>query len=75
MPLFLELREALGWTQTQLAREIKRSQPLISEIEQGNESLGSNTALRMKDHPVIRRKMNELSITVEDLLRDTREQA
>lgn len=66
-----DLRKALDMTQAEFAAAIGVQQSYISLIENDpNRRLGGETALAIADR--FRERMNQLGITVEDLLRGTR---
>lgn len=67
-----QLRRALGLSQTDFGRALGVSQGHVSSLERGSERLGGQTALRAADR--WRLEMNRLGITVEDLIRGSRDQ-
>lgn len=66
-----ELRKTVGMNQGAFAEALSTHPTYISQIETGIQPMGSTVALRVAE--VFRTEMNRLGITVEDLLRGSRE--
>lgn len=66
-----ELRKALGLNQAAFAAAVGTHHTYVSQIETGVQPMGSIVALRIAE--TYRDAMNRLGITIEDLLRGTRE--
>ena len=66
-----ELRTALGLTQKELADAIDVHQSQVSEHERTGRGIGRDGLISLADR--YRAEMNRLGLTVEDLLRGSRE--
>lgn len=68
-----KLRLHLGFTQDALAKSVGLSQPFVSQVEAGESYLGRETCLAIADK--WRGPMKRVGVTVEDLLRGSRQGA
>ena len=72
-PILRQFREGLGLNQREFAEPADLSSVYLCQVETGHYNLGRDAALKIVD--AYRREMAEARITLEDLLRGSRNAA